>query len=123
MKVKLDENMPEAMLELLREDKHDVMTAVQEMLQGAKDEDVLVIATREDRLLMTFDVDFADIRKYPPGSHAGVVVFRLRDQRWQSLEPPARGLLRSGTLNRLHGGLAVVTETRVRLRTGRNRHT
>jgi hypothetical protein len=30
---------------------------------------------------MTFDLDFADVRHYPPGSHGGIVVFRLHDQR------------------------------------------
>lgn len=98
MKIKLDENLPKALEDLLRAGGHDVTTVPQENLSGSGDPRVLDAATGEDRLLMTFDMDFADIRQYPVGSHAGIVVFRLRDQRWAVLEPPARQLLASGVL-------------------------
>jgi hypothetical protein len=45
------------------------------------------------------------------------VVFRLHDQRWAELEPPARRLIESGLLDRLQSGLAIVDESRVRIRT------
>jgi hypothetical protein len=31
----------------------------------------------EQRVLVTFDLDFADIRRYPPASFGGIVVLRL----------------------------------------------
>ncbi len=65
---------------------------------------------------MTFDVDFGDIRAYPVGSHAGVVVFRLHDQRWAVLKEPAERLLGSGLLERLEHGIAIVNENRIRVR-------
>lgn len=114
MRVKLDENMPAALAELLRSEGHETSTVSEEGLSGADDPNVLDAAAFEDRLLMTFDTDFADIRTYPPGSHAGIVVFRLSDQRWSVLQEPARSLLDLGVLERLHGGLAIVDETRVR---------
>ena len=66
--------------------------------------------------MITFDVGFGNIRAFPLGSHAGVVVFRLHDQRWAVLEEPARRLLRSGTLDRLGRGLAIIDESRIRIR-------
>jgi predicted nuclease of predicted toxin-antitoxin system len=116
MRVKLDENLPADFAELLRAAHHDVATLPEENLGGAKDPIVRATVTREDRLLMTFDLDFGDIRKYPLGSHAGIVVFRLTDQRWRAMEAPARRLLESGLLDRLRGGLAIVTESRIRTR-------
>ena len=77
------------------------------------------VADSEDRIFLTFDLDFADIRRFPIGSHAGIVVFRLHDQRWAVLEQPARRLIDSGLLSRLQGGLAIVDESRVRMRTRR----
>jgi hypothetical protein len=65
---------------------------------------------------MTFDVGFGDVRSFPVGSHAGVVVFRLQDQRWATLKEPAERLLASGVLERLQKGLAVVSENRIRIR-------
>lgn len=116
MRVKLDENMPAALAELLRSAGHETSTASEEGLSGADDPRVLAAATFEHRLLMTCDTDFADIRTYPPGSHAGIIVFRLSDQRWSVLQEPVRTLLDLGVLERLRGGLAVVDETRIRTR-------
>lgn len=121
MRIKLDENMPHALAELLRGAGHDVATVPEEALSGARDPSVLRCATAENRLLMTFDTDFGDIRHYPVGTHAGIVVFRVRDQRWAVLEGPARRLVGSGLLERLRGGLAVVDEVRARLRVGRQK--
>ncbi len=61
---------------------------VEKGLAGAKDPPVLEAAASESRVLMSFDLDFTDISHYPPGTHAGIVVFRLRDQRWKTLEFP-----------------------------------
>ena len=116
MKVKLDENMPMALAELLRSRGHDVSTVPEENLSGVEDSFILTRATEETRLLMTFDVDFGDIRSFPVGSHAGIVVFRLHDQRWAVLKEPAERLLTSGLLDRLQHGLAVVDESRIRMR-------
>lgn len=75
---------------------------------------ILEAASDERRILMTFDLDFADIRHYLPGSHAGIVVFRLQDQRWKSLQGLLDRLLDEDILERLEKGLAIVDETRVR---------
>ena len=85
MKFKLDENMPADLAALLHEYGHDTADVVQEGLAGEDDPPVLAAAVKEGRILLTFDLDFADIRQYPPGAHAGIVVFRLRDQRWRTL--------------------------------------
>jgi predicted nuclease of predicted toxin-antitoxin system len=111
---KLDENMPRVAATRLREDGHDVTTVLDESLGGEDDPPVLKAATDEGRILMTFDLDFADVRQYPPGSHAGIVVFRLRDLRRSTLEGPLDRLLAKGDLDHLAKGLAVVDESRVR---------
>lgn len=116
MKFKLDENMPADLAVTLRSVGHDVCDVVEEGLAGENDPPVLKAATVEGRILITFDVDFADIRTYPPGSHAGIVVFRLHDQRWKSLKPQIEKLLSGQMLKRLERSLAVVDETRIRIR-------
>ena len=116
MKFKLDENLPTAVADLLRAEGHDAMTVADESLSGSDDPKVLQVAASEGRILLTFDLDFCDIRRYPIGSHAGIVVFRLHDQRWAILEQPARRLMGSDLLDRLQGGLAIVDESRVRIR-------
>ena len=90
MKFKIDENLPAGLVDALRGERHNVATASDESLGGAKDPTLLAAAVAERRVLMTFDLDFADARAYPPGSHHGIVVFRLPNQRWRTLEPELR---------------------------------
>jgi len=116
LRFKLDENMPRDAATRLGEEGHDVATVVDEGLGGEEDPPVLKAATDERRILLTFDLDFADIRQYPPGTHAGIVVFRLQDQRWTTLKRPLSRLLAQGGLAGLASGLAIVDESRVRYR-------
>ena len=74
MRIKLDENLPVEAAVVLRPLGHDVDTVADEAMAGAADEDVLRAATGEGRLLITLDRGFGDIRRHPPGTHAGVIV-------------------------------------------------
>jgi predicted nuclease of predicted toxin-antitoxin system len=114
VKFKLDENMPVELERFLAGAGHDVETVYTEQLAGSKDLTILQAATAERRVVMTFDLDFADVHGYPPGSHGGIVVFRLRDQRWQTLRQPVERLLGETDLGLLEAGLAIVEESRVR---------
>lgn len=62
MKFKRDENLPELAARRLRELGHDVHTVAAEQLGGADDSVVLRAAIAEDRVLVTLDLDFADVR-------------------------------------------------------------
>jgi len=88
VKIKLDENLPDDLASLLRAAEDDVSTVTEEGLAGCDDPPVLQAASAENRVLMSFDLGFADIRRYPAGAHAGIVVFRLKDQRWKTLQKP-----------------------------------
>ena len=80
MKVKLDENVPRSAALALIDAGHDVDTVTEEGLTGAADDVVLAAATDHGRLLVTLDRGLADIRRHPPGAHAGVLVLRVNDQ-------------------------------------------
>jgi predicted nuclease of predicted toxin-antitoxin system len=114
VKIKLDENQPRDLKTLLQSAGHEVTDVHEENLSGEADPQVLQAARREERLLMTFDTDFADVRKYPPGTHSGIVVFRFRDQRWRAIEGPVRQFLTEVRLEEVTGGLVILQETRVR---------
>jgi predicted nuclease of predicted toxin-antitoxin system len=80
VKFKLDENLPASSSAVLTSAGHDVDTVSAEHLIGAPDRDVVTAATTAGRILISLDVGMADIRAYPPGSHAGIIVLRLADQ-------------------------------------------
>jgi len=80
VKFKLDENLPVSSSAILASAGHDVDTVAAEGLVGAPDQDVVAAATAVGRILISLDRGLGDIRAYPPGTHAGIVVLRLTDQ-------------------------------------------
>jgi predicted nuclease of predicted toxin-antitoxin system len=112
----LDENLPRDAEALLRNDGHDVHTVLDEQLGGNPDQQVFAASQAENRILVTFDLDFPDIRVYPPASHAGVWVLRPHTQ---SIENTL-ALLRSGLVvlaaESTRGRLWIIGPARVRLR-------
>lgn len=79
MKIKLDENMPEALLTELAALKHDVDNVRHEGLAGRDDMAVWAGAQAAGRFLITQDLDFSDVRKFQPGTHHGLLLVRLPD--------------------------------------------
>ena len=77
LKFLLDENISPQTAPGLRENGHDVVHVREVGLRGALDRDILSFARSESRVLVTQDAEFADIRKYPLGSHGGIVRLRL----------------------------------------------
>ena len=75
MRFKLDENLPLQLERLFTEFGHDAVTVLDQGMGGTADSHVASACLREDRVLLTQDTDFADIRMYPPGEYPGIVVF------------------------------------------------
>jgi predicted nuclease of predicted toxin-antitoxin system len=80
VRFKVDENLPVEVVELLRQAGHDAATVLEQRLGGGTDSDVASLCQREGRTLVTLDLDFADIRAYPPAQYPGLVVLRLKQQ-------------------------------------------
>ena len=76
MRAKLDENLPVEAAELLRTAGWECDTVDEEGLAGADDPIVAAKCQVEARVLFTLDLDFADIRAYPPSEYLGIVVLR-----------------------------------------------
>ena len=94
MRVKLDENLPIQFKRLFTESGHDAATVLDEGIGGATDVEIASACLAEDRVLLTQDLDFADIRAYPPSEYPGIVVFRLANQggmvSYKSVQPCLR---------------------------------
>ena len=116
LRFKLDENLPRRVEPALRDLGHDVETAHSEGLAGAPDSAILAACVTEDRILITLDLDFADIRAYPPGSHRGVWVLRPQEQSFGALLNLALAGIRLTTVERTANQLWVIDEKRVRIR-------
>lgn len=77
MRFKVDENLPVDVAVRLRAAGHDAVTVAEQDMVGQVDPDLAETCRREDRVLVTLDLDFADIRAYPPEEYPGLIVLRL----------------------------------------------
>lgn len=116
LRLKLDENIPVRALTALRGNGHDVETAESEGLAGSPDRALLAQCSSEERVLITLDLDFSDIREYPPGSHKGIWVLRPAQQTFASVLSLIDAGLRLRALERTAGQLWVIDEQKVRIR-------
>jgi len=71
VKFKIDENLPTEVAALLADAGYDAMTVPEQHLGGHPDPDIVTICQNEGRAIVTLDLDFADIRLYPPKHCAG----------------------------------------------------
>ena len=116
MKWKLDENFGSRAAHLLSAAGHDAETVLQEQLGGACDEDIYSACVREKRALLTLDLDFADVLRFPPHQTAGIAVLRLpKNPSLTLLESLVTGLLRYLPVESIAGRLWIVEPGRIRV--------
>ena len=116
MRVKLDENLPAQLRSLFTESGHDAETVVDEGLSGATDVEVATVCIGEERVLVTQDLDFSDIRTYPPAEHFGIVVFRLSTGARDAVLEVASILIERLEEASPRGQLWIVEGSRIRIR-------
>ena len=116
LRFKLDENLPRDAQELLRHLGHDAQTAFDEQLGGRPDPEIFDACVDENRILVTFDLDFADIRDYPPPSHAGIWVLRPSTQSITNTLNLLQAALSLLEVEATQGRLWIVEPGRVRIR-------
>jgi predicted nuclease of predicted toxin-antitoxin system len=115
-KVKLDEHLPRSLAAALTARGIDADTVTDEGLSGATDPEVLAAAGREGRIVLTLDRGFGDIRAYPPGTHPGIVVFRIDDQSAPAVSATVLHLVDGHDLADLAGAITVVQGGLLRIR-------
>lgn len=116
MRIKLDENLPHRSRTVAASLGHDVDTVADEGLAGAEDPAVLAAAARADRLLITLDRGLGNIRQYPLGSHAGIVVLRVDSEDARTVTDAVQSFLGQKDLGDLTGCLVVVRGPMMRVR-------
>ena len=116
MKIKLDENLSRHLKDPLLGLGHEVSTAVEEGLVGKDDVEVGAAAKSEGRIVFTLDLDFADLRKFPPGTHPGVILFRPRSMGPLAINQFVLKFAQQTELTELARCVAVVEPHRIRVR-------
>jgi predicted nuclease of predicted toxin-antitoxin system len=116
MKLKLDENLPEQLVVALRQLGHDVHTVPEEFLSGHPDENIRQAAQHEGRFLITQDLDFSDVRRFQPGTHAGLLLVRLHAPGRRALTQRISAVFATEQVETWIGCFAILTDHKLRVR-------
>jgi predicted nuclease of predicted toxin-antitoxin system len=118
MRFKIDENLHHDVAILLADRGHDAHTVHSEGLKGCHDNSLADHCKNEDRALVTLDLDFADIRSYPPEDYAGIVVLRIVNQSRSSALRVMASVADLLNREQLVQRLWIVTDASIRIRGG-----
>ena len=118
MQFKIDENLPVEVAQSLRDAGHDAITVYDQQMVGEPDPRIAAVCRSEVRAVVTLDLDFSDIRAYPPGDYHGIVVLRPRTQAKPNVLNLISQLIPLLSTEPLEGNLWILQETGLRIREG-----
>jgi predicted nuclease of predicted toxin-antitoxin system len=118
MRFLVDANMPRSALAFLKNFGHTAEHVRDLGLGAAPDKQIAALAKTSTACLVTRDLDFADIRNYPPDQYAGILVLRLADDATalQIIEVLEKFLKNSDLIDKLSKHLVILEPSRVRFR-------
>lgn len=116
MHVKVDEDLPTALLEMLRQRGYQATSVVEQGMGGWQDAALWQAVQAKAQFLVTADKGFADARYHAPGTHAGVLLLRPDQDGIRPVVELGERVLAHYDLQALAGAITVVTPRGVRIR-------
>lgn len=118
MRFLLDANLPRSAAAAAVANGDEALHVRDIGLGDATDEQIAAHAPAHALVLVTRDLDFADVRTYPPAGSPGIVVLRMPEHAIASEIAAVLGrfVARRDIVERLAGRLAVVDREQVRVR-------
>lgn len=116
MRFLADMGLGMAVVAWLRSEGHDAVHLRELELHRLSDRDIFAKAIEEERIVLTFDLDFSEIAALNPGKSASVVVFRLGNARVANVIARLKAVLRDSSKSLESGAIVTVEEFRHRVR-------
>jgi predicted nuclease of predicted toxin-antitoxin system len=103
-------------VEWLREQGHDAIHLRDEGLHRMPNAEIFKKGIKEDRVILTFDLDFAEIAALTGGEKTSVVLFRLKNTRAPNVINHLSKVIQDSMDDLEKGAVVVVEEFRHRVR-------
>ncbi len=103
-------------VEWLRSSGHDAIHLRDEGLQRLANGEIFRKALREDRIVLTFDLDFGEIVAASAAGTVSVVLFRLRNTRADFVIARIKSVLEQSAVDLAQGAVVLVEDGRHRVR-------
>jgi len=111
MRFLADENVASSVVENLRNAGHDVKDVKEEKLYGIADREILQLAVKEGRIIVTHDKDFIHVPSKI--NHRGIVLLRLQNRVPKNVAETLLRVLKSSLARKIKNRLVIVSESKV----------
>lgn len=112
----LDENIPPAVGQFLRDKGFQTKEVRDSLSPGAPDDAVMALARQEGMMLVTFDKHFSNLLVYPPGSHDGIILIRIHPPLIRDIINAFKQLFERLDITTIKGALLVLEREGFRVR-------
>ena len=116
MRFLLDMNLPPQLAIWLRSQGHDAVHVVDDGFGASSDQEILVRAVMENRIVVSFDLDFGDILAAARQSGTGAVLLRLRSARQAHIRQRLQVAIAQAGEAMEEGAVVLVEDARIRVR-------
>jgi predicted nuclease of predicted toxin-antitoxin system len=116
MRFPADMGVSQSVVTWLRAGGHDAVRLLDRGLEKSADADVFALAVLENRILLTFDLDFGEIMALGGGPATGVILFRLKGARAHRVQERLAVCLAEASAALQENVVVVVEESRLRIR-------
>ena len=116
MRFLADMGVSQQVVEWLRTNGHDAVHLRDEGLQRLPNGEIFLKAGREQRIVLTFDLDFGEIVAASGGQIVSVILFRLRNTRTAFVIQRLEDVLIHSSANLTQGAIVIVEDGRHRVR-------
>ena len=116
MRLLADAGLSPKTVAFLKQLGHDAAHVRDLGLQRARDSELVQRARIDDRVIVTFDLDFGDILALGVLDKPSAIIFRLADERAESVNQRLAAVLTEREADLESGALILVEDTRYRVR-------
>lgn len=116
MRFLADMGVAQSVVEWLRANAHEAVHLRDEGLHRLPDGEIFQKAAREQRIVLTFDLDFGEILAASGGDIVSVILFRLRNTRFSFVIQRLQDVLNQSSAALSQGAIVVVEDGRHRVR-------
>jgi len=105
-----DENIFPSTLQIIRSKGYDVLGIKEINFSGITDAEVIQLAQKEDRVLLTLDRHFTNIFLFPPSQTPGIVVVRVKPAVPAKVDAIVAQFLEHLKPEEVRGALSIISE-------------
>lgn len=116
MKFLLDENISPKTYKFLKNLGHDMADVRLLNVKGIKDRQLIEIAAKQTRILITFDLDFSDLRDPMAKKLPGLIILRTKRFSSQFINVLLENFIVKHKPKDIAGKICIITESQVRFR-------